>query len=78
VGAERLEDLLANLLHLRRAGEQLPERDALHLEELLGLARLRLLHAGQRVGDAHPDRGHLVLRGQQLTELSPRLCGLSH
>ena len=67
--------LLPDLLHLRRAGEQLPEWDALHLEELLGLERLRLLHAGQRVGDAHPDDGHLVLRGEQLTELSPRLCG---
>ena len=73
--AERLEDLLPDLLHLRRAREQLPERDALHLEELLGLERLRLRHAGQRVGDAHPDRGHLGLRGQQLAELSLRLCG---
>jgi hypothetical protein len=72
--AERLADLLPDLLHLRRARDQLPERDALHLEQLLGLERLRLRHAGQRVGDAHPDRGHLGLRGQQLRELGPRLC----
>ncbi len=71
VDAERLDDLLAQLLALRRSRQQLPQRDALHLEELVGLEPVGAGQARQGVGDPQAHRGYLVLGGQQLVQLGP-------